>query len=239
MKTIKNNDVKNIDVVLLDWVISECGFDTWTKRKILCRNVMHKSEKYIYDVIKRKRAKENTIRTIIDALYKETGDASVYPISKYYIQEDIDQDPAVLDYCANDIEATKDFLTTQQNYINDLLNKNGHLLLNEAYSSLGLPHPSEGADMEWVKGDKEVFEKNFMNPPEEPEQTYGNSMEESLRSIADSLVQIDHTLYLIKKHMLDNDRKQKVQYKKSKRYGTGAAKRNPYGNAIHYDGYME
>lgn len=43
------------------------------------------------------------------------------------------------------------FLQAQQNYMNNLLNSRGHVLLNEVYDVLGLPHTSYGCLVGWLK----------------------------------------------------------------------------------------
>lgn len=50
------------------------------------------------------------------------------------------------------------FLKAQQQYANDKLNSQGHLILNDVYVSLGLPQTKEGAVVGWVlgKGDQYV-----------------------------------------------------------------------------------
>lgn len=42
------------------------------------------------------------------------------------------------------------FLRAQQNYANDQLKANGHLLLNDVYESLGMPRTKEGCVVGWV-----------------------------------------------------------------------------------------
>lgn len=42
------------------------------------------------------------------------------------------------------------FLSGQQQYCNELLKRNGHLFLNEAYDTLGLPHTQAGAVVGWL-----------------------------------------------------------------------------------------
>ena len=42
------------------------------------------------------------------------------------------------------------FLRAQQNYLNDLYQKRGHLFLNEVYDQLGLPRTQAGAIVGWV-----------------------------------------------------------------------------------------
>lgn len=46
----------------------------------------------------------------------------------------------------------KVFLTSQQNYLNDLLHAQGHVFLNEAYDALGLQRSKQGAVVGWVQG---------------------------------------------------------------------------------------
>ena len=47
------------------------------------------------------------------------------------------------------------FLRAQQNYLNDLYQKRGHLFLNEVYDHLHLPRTGAGAVLGWVYGEGE------------------------------------------------------------------------------------
>jgi hypothetical protein len=49
------------------------------------------------------------------------------------------------------------FLTTQQNFANDLLHSRGHIFLNEVYDMLGIPRSQAGAVVGWVKGHGDDF----------------------------------------------------------------------------------
>lgn len=44
------------------------------------------------------------------------------------------------------------FLSSRQNWMNDLLHSRGHVFLNEVYDELGIPRSQEGAVVGWVKG---------------------------------------------------------------------------------------
>lgn len=50
----------------------------------------------------------------------------------------------------NDAEANKFFLVQQQRYANDLLQRRGHLFLNEVYDMLGARRTKSGAQVGWV-----------------------------------------------------------------------------------------
>lgn len=45
------------------------------------------------------------------------------------------------------------FLTSQERYFNDLLQRNGYVFLNDVYKALGLPETQEGQVVGWVAGE--------------------------------------------------------------------------------------
>lgn len=49
------------------------------------------------------------------------------------------------------------FLLTQQNWANDLLNSRGHVFLNEVYDMLNIPRTTAGAIVGWVKGNGDGY----------------------------------------------------------------------------------
>lgn len=54
-------------------------------------------------------------------------------------------------------EYNKIFITTQQNYANDLLKARGHLLLNDVYDMLGMDRSTAGCVVGWVIGNGDNF----------------------------------------------------------------------------------
>lgn len=72
------------------------------------------------------------------------------------------------------------FLSTVQSQLNDKLRAQGHLFLNEAYDTLGLPRSEAGAVVGWVAdGDGDQFvDMDVFNPRNELNRDYVNGYQE-------------------------------------------------------------
>ena len=62
-----------------------------------------------------------------------------------------------------DAELNLVFLKHQQNYANELLQRKGHLFLNEVYDMLGIPRTKAGQIVGWVYDDKNERGDNFVD----------------------------------------------------------------------------
>lgn len=61
-------------------------------------------------------------------------------------------DEANINWSRHDAAINRLFLSSQQNYLNDVLVSRGHVFLNEAYDALGMERSSAGAVVGWVLG---------------------------------------------------------------------------------------
>lgn len=63
----------------------------------------------------------------------------------------------------DDAEANKFFLVQQQRYANDLLQRRGHLFLNEVYDMLGAKRTKYGAQVGWVYDKSGVYADTYVD----------------------------------------------------------------------------
>lgn len=64
---------------------------------------------------------------------------------------------------SKDAELNLVFLKQQQNYANELLQRKGHLFLNEVYDMLGIPRTKAGQIVGWVYDEKNPHGDNFVD----------------------------------------------------------------------------
>lgn len=70
------------------------------------------------------------------------------------------------DWCAGwqkDAELNLVFLKQQQNWANELLQRKGHLFLNEVYDMLGIPRTKAGQIVGWIYDEKDPHGDNFVD----------------------------------------------------------------------------
>lgn len=74
------------------------------------------------------------------------------------------------------------FLTSQQNYANDLLKHRGHIFLNEVYDMIGVPRTKAGAVVGWVldKGGDGFVDFGIYNPFNSAGRDFVNGYERSI-----------------------------------------------------------
>lgn len=63
----------------------------------------------------------------------------------------------------DDAEANKFFLIQQQRYANDLLQRRGHVLLNDVYDMLGVKRTKYGAQVGWMWNKNGEYEDNYID----------------------------------------------------------------------------
>lgn len=63
----------------------------------------------------------------------------------------------------NNPEYNLTFLRCQQNYMNDILRKNGHVFLNDVYQALGINKTQAGQLVGWVYDEKNPVGDNYID----------------------------------------------------------------------------